>query len=57
MNYRQQILDALKAKFQGVSDSVLGRIADKLSKTVTSAEQLTTAVEGVYASATYRRLR
>jgi hypothetical protein len=47
MNYRQQILDALKAKFQGVSDSVLGRIADKLSKTVTSAEQVTTAVEGV----------
>lgn len=30
---RQLILNALKAKFQGVSESILGRIADKLCKT------------------------
>ena len=44
---RKEILDALKAKFPGVSDSVLGRIADKLAKTATTAEQVKTAVEGV----------
>lgn len=44
---RKEILDALRAKFVGVSDAILGRIADKLSKTVTTAEQVATAVEGV----------
>lgn len=44
---RKEILDALKAKFTGVSDNVLGRIADKLSKTATTQEQVKTAVEGV----------
>lgn len=44
---RQQILDALKAKFTGVSEKILGRIADKLAKTVTTQEQVATAVEGV----------
>lgn len=44
---RKEIFDALKAKFPGVSDSVLGRIADKLAKTATTAEQVKTAVEGV----------
>lgn len=44
---RKEILDALKAKFTGVSDSILGRIADKLAKTATTAEQVKTAVEGV----------
>lgn len=44
---RQQILDALKAKFPGVSEKILGRIADKLAKTATTAEQVATAVEGV----------
>lgn len=44
---RQQILDALKAKFTGVSEKILGRIADKLAKTVTTPEQVATAVEGV----------
>lgn len=44
---RKQILDALKAKFQGVSESILNRIADKLCKTVTTAEQVQTAVDGV----------
>lgn len=44
---KQKILDALKAKFSGVSEKILGRIADKLAKTATTAEQVTTAVEGV----------
>ena len=44
---RKEILDALKAKFPGVSDSVLGRIADTHAKTATTAEQVKTAVEGV----------
>lgn len=44
---RQKIFDALKAKFPGVNANVLNRIADKLSKTVTTDEQVTTAVAGV----------
>nr|DAT92803.1 MAG TPA: hypothetical protein [Caudoviricetes sp.] len=44
---RKEILEALKAKFPGVNANVLNRIADKLSKTVTTAEQVTTAVAGV----------
>lgn len=44
---RKQILDALKAKFVGVSESILNRIADKLCKTVTTTEQVQTAVDGV----------
>ncbi len=42
---RKEILEALKAKFVGVSDAILGRIADKLSKTATNAEQVQAAVE------------
>lgn len=44
---RKQILDALKAKFTGVSEAILSRIADKIAKTVTKEEDVTTAVEGV----------
>lgn len=44
---RQQILNALKTKFVGVSEKILGRIADKLAKTVTTQEQVQTAVDGV----------
>lgn len=44
---KQQILDALKAKFEGVSDAILGRIAEKLAKTATTAEDVETAVAGV----------
>lgn len=44
---KQQIFEALKAKFVGVSDNILNRVADKLSKTVTTAEQVKTAVDGV----------
>lgn len=42
---RKEILEALKAKFTGVSETILGRIADKLAKTVTTAEQVKAAVE------------
>lgn len=44
---KQKILEALKAKFPGVNANVLNRIADKLAKTVTTDEQVTTAVAGV----------
>lgn len=44
---KKELLDSLKAKFPGVSDNVLDRIATKLAKTVTTAEQVKTAVEGV----------
>lgn len=44
---REKILEALKTKFEGVSDAILGRVADKLAKTATSEEEVTTAVEGV----------
>ena len=43
----KEILEALKARFAGVSDAVLGRIARKLAKTATTSEQVKTAVEGV----------
>ena len=42
---RKETLDALKAKFEGVSDAILGRIADKIAKTATTGEQAQAAVE------------
>lgn len=44
---KKQILDALKAKFEGVSESVLNRIAEKLAKTVTKEEDVAAAIEEV----------
>lgn len=44
---KQKIFEALKAKFQGGNASVLNRIAEKLAKTVTTDEQVATAVAGV----------
>lgn len=44
---KQTLLNALKAKFPGVNANVLNRIAEKLAKTVTTDEQVTTAVAGV----------
>lgn len=44
---KEQILEALRAKFPGRSAMILGRIADKLAKTATTPELVTTAVEGV----------
>lgn len=45
--FYQDILNALKTKFEGVSENVLGRIARKLEKTVTTAEQAKTSADGV----------
>lgn len=44
---RQKLFDALKAKFPGGNATVLGRIADKLAKTVTTDDEVATAVAGV----------
>lgn len=46
-NMKEKILAALKAKFQGSNANVLNRIAEKLAKTVTTDEQVTTVVAGV----------
>lgn len=44
---KQQILDALRTRFAGVSEAILGRIADKLAKTITEADGVKDAVEAV----------
>lgn len=44
---KDKLLQALKTKFNGVNANVLNRIADYLSKTVQTDEEVTTAVEGV----------
>ena len=44
---KQKILDALKAKFTGVSEKILDRIATNLAKTVTKEEDVAAAVEAV----------
>lgn len=44
---KKTILDALKAKFVGVGEAILDRVATKLARTVVTAEQVATAVEGV----------
>ena len=44
---KKEILEALAAKFEGVSSAVLDRIANKLAKTITKTEDIATAVEGV----------
>lgn len=44
---KEKILSALKAKFVGVNATILDRIAAMLAKTVTTEEQVSTAVEGV----------
>lgn len=44
---KKKILEALKAKFEGVSETILDRIATKLAKTVSTEDQVATAVEGV----------
>lgn len=47
MDYKQQILEALQAKFKGGNAGVLNWIATQLAKTVTAAEQVQTAVDGI----------
>lgn len=44
---QQQILDALKPKFEGVSENILSRVAKKLAETVTKPEDVAAAVAGV----------
>lgn len=44
---KQKIIAALAAKYEGVSEKILGRIAEKLAKTVTTDEEAQTAVGGV----------
>lgn len=44
---KAKILEALTTKFEGVSSSILDRIATKLAKTITKADDVATAVEGV----------
>ena len=44
---KERILTALKAKFSGGSADILDRIAAMLAKTVTTEEQVATAVKGV----------
>lgn len=43
----QEILNALKTKFNGVSETILDRVARNLAKTVTKSEDVQTAVDGV----------
>ena len=44
---KKEALDALKAKYPGVSEAILSRIADKIAKTAKTQEEVTAAVEGV----------
>lgn len=44
---KKELAEALTTKFEGVSASIIDRIATKLSKTVKTAEDVKTAVDGV----------
>lgn len=44
---KNKILEALKPKFEGVSETILGRIADKLAKTAKADDDVNTLVKGV----------
>lgn len=44
---KKKIIDALKLKFEGVSDSILERMAEKLAKTVTAEDGVQPAVDAV----------
>lgn len=43
----KEILEALKTKYVGVSETILDRVARNLAKTVTKSEDVQTAVDGV----------
>ena len=47
MKFRQLIFDALKARFEGVSDNILGRVADKLAMQAATEEAAKAAAEAV----------
>ena len=44
---KEKILKALRTKYEGVDAKTLGRIADKLAKTITDEADIQTAVDGV----------
>jgi hypothetical protein len=44
---KKTAIEALKSKFEGVSESMLSRVADKIAKTATTIEDVTTSVEGM----------
>lgn len=44
---KKELVEALTTKFEGVSASIIDRIATKLSKTVKTIEDVKTAVDGV----------
>lgn len=44
---KEKIFAALKTKYNGVQDAILNRVAGKLSETVTTEDQVQTAVDGV----------
>lgn len=44
---KNKILELLKPKFEGVSETILGRVADKLAKTAKTDEDVNTLIEGV----------
>ena len=44
---KNKILELLKPKFEGVSETILGRVADKLAKTAKPDEDVNTLIEGV----------
>ncbi|HBJ76804.1 MAG TPA: hypothetical protein DDY68_02995, partial [Porphyromonadaceae bacterium] len=43
----ERLKSLLKAKFEGVSDSILNRISERISKSAQSVEDATTLAEGV----------
>jgi hypothetical protein len=49
LTMEKKILDALTEKYTGVKESILRRVATKLAKTVTSEDDIATAVEGAFA--------
>lgn len=44
---KKKIIEALATKFEGVSEKILSRIAEKLAKTITTDEDVESAVEAV----------
>ncbi len=44
---KQEILNLLKAKYEGVSEAILSRIADKKAKTITTSEEAKKVVEDI----------
>jgi hypothetical protein len=44
---KKEIIEALKTKFEGVSESILSRVADKIAKTASTIEEATNSIEGM----------